>query len=347
MKPLIVITGATASGKTSLSISLARKLNAEILSVDSVQIYKKLDIGSAKPSQAELQSVKHHLINTLEPNVKISAAEFSKMSTNLIEDLQKQNKQVLVVGGSTLYLTALLYGLADLPECDPKIRLELESKSNQDLYNSLVKKDPVRAAEIHENDRFRLIRALEILESFTSVSSEYRSHNFSELKFPAIILVLCRTREELYELINKRTKNMLDAGLIDEVKQIIDEYGLQNVPALNSLGYSQTVEYLDKNITKEQLYEKISQQTRRYAKRQLTFWRNEPIKKMWRQSPMQGEGDTSLQKSSYQPNRKSQELKDFNVLSYDLESLSSSLLGKLSNDFSGVEVWYLNANDLF
>ena len=311
MKPLITITGPTACGKTSLGLKLAKALRGEILNADSVQIYREFNIGSAKPSEKELQEVRHHLIGILDSNESLSAADFAKIANTLIKDLREKGIEPILVGGTSLYLTALIHGLVDLPKADLSLRKELEKKTSEDLYQELKEQDSIRASELHPNDRVRLIRAIEILKTEKSVSESYKNHRFSEILQPSIILVLCRPREELYKRIDSRVEHMIDLGLIAEVEEILSKYERKDLHPLSSLGYSQTLEFLDGKISKEKLFENIAQQTRRYAKRQLTFWRNEPKKRGWRQNPLQEEVSASLQKSNFKPGRPSQEVKDF------------------------------------
>ena len=343
MKPLIAITGPTACGKTSLGLSLAKALKGEILNADSVQIYREFNIGSAKPSIEELKEVKHHLIDILDPKESLNAASFSKLAGDLIKDLRSKEVEPIIVGGTTLYLTALIHGLVDLPKANQTLRKKLEELESEELYEKLEKLDSKRAKELHPNDRVRVIRAIEILQSKESVSSSYEDHRFSEILNPSIILVLCRSREELYQRINTRVEQMIESGLVNEVKEVIKKYGREGLHALSSLGYNQVLEFIDGKIKEADLSETIAQQTRRYAKRQLTFWRNEPKKRAWLQEPSQDEGSEALLKSNYTPGRASQEIKDFHVLSCTFDDLVEKIKERQKLESSKVEVWYLDA----
>jgi tRNA dimethylallyltransferase len=279
---LIVVSGPTASGKSAFAVNLAREINAEIVNIDSVQIYKELKIGAAKLSEEEMKGVPHHLIGVLSPAETCNVATYCRLAQNSISEIHARGKNVILVGGTTMYITCLLQGLDDLPDTDKNLRYELESLSNEELIERLKKHDPESLENISGRDKVRLVRALEaFLLSGKAASLSRKEHSLqNNPDYKALILVLCREREELYLRINERAVFMIEQGLIEETEKLILKYG-KDIPALKSLGYSQVVEYLDGKIKKEELAGTIAMFTRRFAKRQLTYWRNEPKKKGW------------------------------------------------------------------
>ncbi|MEZ4754862.1 MAG: tRNA (adenosine(37)-N6)-dimethylallyltransferase MiaA [Bdellovibrionota bacterium] len=347
MEQLIIISGSTACGKTKLSLELANKFKTEIISLDSVQIYKEFDLGSAKPSQTELSARTHHLINYASPLDSIDPAAYSALVVEQINRLVNQGRLPILAGGSTLYITSLLHGLDDLPKASPEIRFELEKLENQELYTKLTQLDSERAAELHPNDRFRVIRAIEIKLIESQSDIKFKKHNFSKNNYSAIILILCRQREDLYRRIDARVEGMLAAGLVNEVKLLCSKYEPENLHAINSLGYKQVLDFLKGELSEDQLAEAIAQQTRRYAKRQQTFWRNEPVKRNWLQFPEQGSQTEAILKSDFEPQRKTQVIKDFNVLNLNLNELEVRMRERLEQKPEQVEVWYLNAETIF
>ena len=280
--PLIVVSGPTASGKSNLAIELAKELDAEIINIDSVQVYKELQIGAAKLSKTEMRGIPHHLIDVFEPNETCNVARYCELAESVISEIRSRKKRVILAGGTTMYITCLLEGLEDLPDKDPVLRQELEKLSNFDLVEKLKVKDPEVLTRISHNDRIRLVRALEstIISGKPSSAARKKHLESKKARYNALVLVLVRERNELYERINKRTAEMLSSGLVEETKNLIDKYG-SDIQCLKSLGYAQVVDYLNGNLPEEKLQEMISMFTRRFAKRQLTYWRNEPAKKNW------------------------------------------------------------------
>ena len=280
MKPkVIVIVGPTASGKTALSIELAKRINGEIVSCDSMQIYKEMDIGSAKPSKEEMQGIKHYLIDCIEPDERFSVAEYKKQAERAIEEIISKGKTPIVIGGTGLYADSLIYGI-EYPEIefDEEYRNELEAKANtkeglEELYYNAKKIDEKAIQKISANDKKRIIRILEIFHATgktkTELEAESRKH---EVKYEYITFAIDMDRQVLYDRINRRVDIMIEKGLIDEVKKLLQKY--KKFPtAMQGLGYKEVVEYLDGVLTKEEMIEKIKQETRRYAKRQLTWFR--------------------------------------------------------------------------
>jgi tRNA dimethylallyltransferase len=307
--PIIIVSGPTAAGKTVLALRLAEYFDGEIINVDSVQMYKECNIGSAKPTLSEMRNIKHHLFDLCTPSEKNSAASFLRSADVAISDIEKRGKVVIACGGTTLYLKALLYGLADLPKGDSDLRSNLEELSNEDLFKVLQERDPLSAAKLHPNDRKRVIRALEVQTLYGVTASKLQAeHAFLELQRSAFTIIPCYSREELYNRIDKRTQTMLDNGLLAEVQALILKYG-EDAPVLNTVGYAEAKAYLLGELKKEELAPAIAQATRRLAKRQLTFWRNEPQKRGW--SIFMKEGSQGLVSTNSTPQSKRGVQKDF------------------------------------
>ena len=279
MNKVIVICGPTASGKTKLGIELAKKINGEIVSCDSMQIYKDMDIGTAKPTKAEQNEVKHYLIDFVSPDKRYSVAEYKNDAENVIDKIIKDNKTPIIVGGTGLYLNSLIYGI-DYPDIktDLNYRKELEEKVNKDGLEEIYKEakiiDPIAVEKISKNDKKRILRILEIYHSTGKTKTELEKESRKNgIKYDYRIFVLNMPRCELYERINKRVDIMIKEGLIEEVKKIISKY--KEFPtAMQGLGYKEVVEFLENKITKEEMIEKIKMETRRYAKRQITWFKS-------------------------------------------------------------------------
>ena len=281
---IIVICGPTASGKTALSIELAKKINGEIVSADSMQIYEDMDIGTAKPTVDEMSGIKHYLIGSVSPAVRYSVANYKKDATKAIEEIIKNGKTPIIVGGTGLYVDSLVNAIEyDDLEIDLDYRAKLEEIADETgldkLYNKAVEIDPVAMEKISQNDKKRIFRVLEIYNSTgkTKTEQEVESRK-NENPYDFIVFAIDMDREKLYERINKRVDLMIENGLVDEVKALINKYS--EIPtAIQGLGYKEVVLYLKKELTYNEMIEKIKQETRRYAKRQLTwFRRNKQIK---------------------------------------------------------------------
>ncbi len=279
MKPkVIVICGPTASGKTALSIELAKQLNTEIVSADSMQIYKDMNIGSAKPTLQEMQGIKHYMLDFVSPDERYSVADYKKQATICIEEILKKGKIPIVVGGTGLYIDSLIYNIEyDEIEYDEKYRKELEEIAKNEgldvLYDRAKEIDPEAIKSISKNDKKRIIRILEIYKATgkTKTEQEILSRK-NEVQYDYKVFAINMDRQVLYDRINKRVDIMVEQGLIEEVKMISEKY--KKYPtAMQALGYKEIKQYLDGNLTKEEAIEKIKQETRRYAKRQLTWFR--------------------------------------------------------------------------
>lgn len=280
MKPkVIVIVGPTASGKTALSIELAKQINGEIVSCDSMQIYKDMNIGSAKPSLEEMQGIKHYMIDIVEPDKRFSVAEYKKQAEQAIEEILSKGKMPIVIGGTGLYADSLIYGI-EYPEIefDKNYRNELENLANSkeglsNLYEKAKEIDSKAIEKISPNDKKRILRILEIYHSTGKTKTELEAESRkNEVKYDYRVFALNMDRQILYNRINKRVEIMIENGLIEEVKNLLDKY--KEFPtAMQGLGYKEVVEYLNGYLTKDEMIEKIKQETRRYAKRQLTWFK--------------------------------------------------------------------------
>lgn len=275
---VIVICGPTASGKTALSIELAKQINGEIVSCDSMQIYKDMDIGTAKPTIEEMQGIKHHLIGYVSPEKRYSVADYKTDAKKAIKEIIRKEKMPIVVGGTGLYLDSLIYEIEyqDI-ELDEKYRKKLEEvveeNGLEELYIRAKQIDEKAMKKISPNDKKRILRILEIYHATgkTKTEQEIESRK-KEVEYDYQVYALNWDRQKLYDRINKRVDIMIEQGLIEEVKQILDKYNTFPT-AMQGLGYKEVVEYLEGKLTKEEMIEKIKMETRRYAKRQLTWFR--------------------------------------------------------------------------
>lgn len=275
---VIVICGPTASGKTALSIKLAKKVNGEIISSDSMQIYKNMDIGTAKPTIEEMEGIPHHLIGFVEPNQRYSVAEFKKDAEAAIEKIVAKGKTPIVVGGTGLYVDSLIYGIEyqDI-ELDEKYRQELEKRvvdeGLEKLYEEAKKIDPQAIEKISLNDKKRILRILEIYKATGKNKTEQEIESRKKgVKYDYKVFAINWEREILYERINKRVDIMIEQGLIQEVEELLKKY-TEFPTAMQGLGYKEVVEYLQGETTREEMIEKIKMETRRYAKRQITWFK--------------------------------------------------------------------------
>lgn len=275
---VIVICGPTASGKTALSIELAKKINGEIISSDSMQIYKDMDIGTAKPTAEEMQGIKHYLIDFVSPDERYSVADYKKDAKKAIKEIIQKGKTPIIVGGTGLYVDSLIYEIEyQNIEFDEEYRKNLEKqveeKGLEELYKKAQEIDSEAIKKISKNDKKRILRILEIYHATGKNKTEQEKlSRKKEVEYDYLVYALDWEREKLYERINKRVDIMIEQGLIEEVKKIYEKYD-KFPTAMQGLGYKEVVEYLEKQITKEEMIEKIKQETRRYAKRQLTWFR--------------------------------------------------------------------------
>lgn len=278
---IIVICGPTGIGKTSTAIQLSQEFSGEIVSADSMQIYREMDIGTAKPTKTELERVPHHMINIVHPDEPFDAAAFTKMADSVILSLIQKSRLPFITGGTGLYIKALIHGLFRTRPADTGVISRFRKESDQfgsaALHKQLAECDPQAAARIHPNDAFRIIRALEIFEATGKPISVYHDlHRFSEKKYHALKIGLSCERETLYDRINQRVDRMLDQGLLGEVEQLLKKGYSTDLKSMQSLGYRHMAEYLTGKITWDEAVNTMKRDTRRYAKRQLTWFKADP-----------------------------------------------------------------------
>lgn len=277
--PVIVIIGPTASGKTHVAIRLAEAVGAEIISADSRQFYRGMDIGTAKPTAAELARVRHHFIDFLPPQVEFSAGEFSRKARDLIRELRRKGKNVIVAGGSGMYIRALLDGFFEPAIKDTAIKQALkqraEAEGGSKLYRELQAIDPVRAAELHPNDMHRIVRALEVYYTSGKRFSEVRQQKRVAADFPFVQFGLHWPREKLYQRIEQRVDDMIRQGLERETRALLAGGVNPKANALQSVGYREMIQYIRGELAFAEMVDKIKQHTRNFAKRQLTWFRRD------------------------------------------------------------------------
>ncbi|MGF1670447.1 MAG: tRNA (adenosine(37)-N6)-dimethylallyltransferase MiaA [Balneolaceae bacterium] len=273
----IVLLGPTASGKSELAVELAALCNGDIISVDSRQCYKYLDIGTAKPSEEQLEKIRHYNISILEPDEKDSAAKFKKRVTQWEKIILSKNKKIIFAGGSTLHLKSVIQPFDNLPPADKEnlkmLEKRLETKGPVYLLNELKKEDPVYAAQMDGFNRQRVIRALDVFLQTGKPFSSFHSGNPVKPPDDMLVFGLHYPRAVLYQRINERVDAMIANGLIEETQKILNKGISKDAQALQTVGYRQVIQYLENKIVKEQMVADIKTQTRRYAKRQLTWFR--------------------------------------------------------------------------
>jgi tRNA dimethylallyltransferase len=278
---VVVLAGPTASGKSSLSVELARHFNGEIVNADSMQVYLGMDVGTAKPSLEERKGVPHHLLDVVRPDEEFNAALYRSLAVPVIEDILGRGKVCFLVGGTGLYIKALLGGLLSCPPADRRIREDLwqqfEQWGPEGLHRRLAALDPESAENIHPRDKVRVTRALEIIQlTRKPLSSLVKGHRFEERAFKAFKICLQMEREGLYHRINQRTLSMVEKGLVQETGGLIDQGYSPRLKPMKSLGYRHAVKYLEGLWSLDQMIGELQKDTRRYAKRQLTWFRADP-----------------------------------------------------------------------
>lgn len=278
-KPIvIVVAGPTASGKSNLAIELAKKIDGEIISADSMQIYKDMNIGTAKVTKEEMQGIPHYMIDFLSPELRYSVSDYKEQAEKEIDKILKKGKTPIICGGTGLYINSLIYGIEfGKEEFNKEYREELEKIAEKEglenLYKEALKIDPEAMEKISKNDKKRILRVLEIYKNTgkTKTEQEILSRK-NDVKYDYKVFAINLERENLYNRINKRVDQMIENGLIEEVQKILGKYN--SFPtAMQGLGYKEIVEYLKNDLTKEEAIEKIKMESRRYAKRQLTWFR--------------------------------------------------------------------------
>ena len=280
MNQLISIVGPTAIGKTNFAVDLAKKFDAEIISADSRQFYKEMTIGTAKPTRSEMKGIVHHFVDFLEVDENYSAGKFEEQAIAKIEKLHRSNPLVIMVGGSGLYVDAVLKGIDPIPS-NPEIRIALQKELSQNgiekLQNELLQRDPQHHMFMDINNPQRLVRALEVCRHTGKTYTSFRKRVAKSRPFEVIKIGMTANREEIYKRINQRVDQMISAGLLDEVKSLTT---VKNLNALQTVGYKELFEYLDDTTDLATAIENIKRNTRRFAKRQMT-WFNKDSEIQW------------------------------------------------------------------
>ena len=270
----LVISGPTGVGKTDMSIKLAKSLDSEIISADSSQIYRYMDIGTAKITNEEMQGIKHYMIDIIEPGEDYSVGDFEIQVNRILKEKEKKCENILLVGGTGLYIKAITDGFSNLPSKDEKLRNELEGKEQEELREILKKLDEKAYDEIDICNKLRLVRAIEVCILTGGKFSELKTENVKNNNYSFMKVFLTRNREEIYERINKRVDIMISQGLEDEARKIYDKYANLRYK-ISSIGYKEFFKYFDGENSLDETIEEIKRESRRYAKRQMTWFRKE------------------------------------------------------------------------
>jgi tRNA dimethylallyltransferase len=275
---IVVVCGPTGTGKTSGAIELARRLGGEIVGADSMQVYRHMDIGTAKPTAEEQAAVPHHLIDMADPDQQYDAARYTRDAGIAIHRLHRKGKAALVVGGTGFYIRALVWGVLDAPPSDPQIRLQLQETLRQEgasaLFQRLRACDPATADRLHPHDTYRVIRALEVFAvAGRPLEDFYRQHRDAERPYEVMTFGLHREREALYERINRRVDRMMAAGFVEEVRGLLDRGYGPELRSMQALGYRHVAAWLGRQCNRAEAIDTMKRDTRRYAKRQLTWFR--------------------------------------------------------------------------
>ncbi|MBW2645249.1 MAG: tRNA (adenosine(37)-N6)-dimethylallyltransferase MiaA [Deltaproteobacteria bacterium] len=278
---LIIIAGPTGIGKTETVLKLAEPLGAEVINADSMQVYKRMDIGTAKPTPEEQARVRHHMIDVVEPDEPFNAAQFREMAEPIIHGLHSAGKPVFVAGGTGLYIKVLTQGVFPCPEGSEEIRQELKADADalgsEALFNRLQAVDPESAASIHPNDTYRIVRALEVFElTGRPFSEHHNAHRFKDIPYRTLKIALTMDRAILYERIEQRVDRMLKQGLLDEVQGLLDDGFSPDLESMQSIGYSHAVKLLRGELSFDEMVRTLKRDTRRYAKRQFTWFKADP-----------------------------------------------------------------------
>lgn len=274
---VIVISGPTGVGKSSLAVELALRFQGEIINADCMQVYRGFDVGTAKPSLEDRQKVPHHLFDILEPEEEFNAGRFQLLASKVIEEIWLRKRIPIVVGGTGLYIRALLKGLIDVPsEKRHTLREELNAKTTQELYEELQIIDTKASEKIHPNDRVRILRALEIYYLTQKPPTElWKMHNFGEKRYNALCIFLYMERSELYKVLEKRCDEMMSSGLVEEVKELLKKH-LPQLKPFQSIGYRHIIKHILQNIPLMECVKEFKRDTKRYAKRQFIWFKKEP-----------------------------------------------------------------------
>lgn len=285
-RSLYVIAGATASGKTAVAVELAKKINGEVISADSMQIYRGMDIGTAKPTLAEMSGIPHHMLDIVDPHEPFSAAEFQRLAIAAIEEIRMRGRIPILAGGTGFYINAVLYGTefssesnAKEDELREKFAIMAREKGAEELHKKLAQADPAYAATIHANNVKRVARALAYCEVSGGLFSEYnaaqKAKKSNQPLYDANFFVLSMRREILYERINSRVISMFEAGFVEEVRSLLSNGYNKNLASMQAIGYKEIAQFINDEITHDETITAIQQATRHYAKRQETWFRNQ------------------------------------------------------------------------
>jgi tRNA dimethylallyltransferase len=274
---VIVICGPTGIGKTTVGIQLAEKLGGEIISADSMQIYRYIDIGTAKPTADEQARVTHHMVDIVDPDEDFDAVRFAQMAREKVMQLHQKGVLPVVVGGTGLYIKALLQGLFQSNPVDPQIRERLSQEAAENgrtvLHDRLKQVDPDTAERLHPNDAYRIIRALETIESTgRSISEHHQDHGFADEPFDALKVGLQMDRQKLYDRIDQRVDLMIDAGVLDEVRKLLGMGYTADLKAMQSIGYRHMAAFIEGSLPWDECIRTLKRDTRRFAKRQFTWF---------------------------------------------------------------------------
>lgn len=278
---IVVICGPTGVGKTAVGVELAGHFNGQIIGADSMQVYRHMDIGTAKPTAEEQARVVHHMINIISPDEPFDAARYAELAGTIIFELDRQEVTPFVVGGTGLYIKALLHGLFEAEVFDADVRRRLKQEADaqgiESLHERLRRLDPESAERLHPNDRYRILRALEVVETTGKPISRYhREHGFSEQPFEALKIALSMDREVLYARINQRVDAMIAAGFLEEVKSLLAQGYSGNLKSMQSIGYRHMLDFIQGRSSREACVRTLKRDHRRYAKRQLTWFKADP-----------------------------------------------------------------------
>lgn len=280
---ILVVVGPTASGKSALAVEIAASLNGEVVSADSMQVYRHMDIGTAKPAPEEMRDIRHYLLDVVDPDEEFSASDFRVLAAKAIEDIHKRGKTAIVAGGTGLYIRALTRGLVGTPQGDPLLREELKTEADQYgrafLHEKLKRLDPKAAESIHSNNIVRVIRALEVaMKSKKRISEFQENHRFGEAPYEVLMLGIDMDRDLLYSRIEERVDRMIEAGLKQEVKRLLDMGYTRNLKPMRGVSYKEMCAHIIDGLPLENAVELIKRDSRRYAKRQMTWFRREVVR---------------------------------------------------------------------
>ena len=275
---VIIVCGPTGIGKTSFAIQLAKSFGGEIIGADSMQIYRHMDIGTAKPTPAERSMVRHHMLDIVDPDEPFDAESYASLSLSIVTTLQDKQVLPFVVGGTGLYIKSLIFGLFDARPADEQVRLRLKQEAEEEgtgsLLQRLMRVDPVTARKLHVNDTYRITRALEVYETTGIPISDYRQrHRFQESRLTTLKFGLHMNREQLYDRIDERVERMIDAGFLDEVRHLRAAGYSGELKSMQSIGYRHLVDFLDGRLAWPETIRTLKRDTRRYAKRQMTWFK--------------------------------------------------------------------------